>query len=87
LGFDFRGGANLEDLKSKSAIREPLRSDSRGRWLRARSYAVRKPKEYRAMEPGDLVQVDTLDVRPLAGLFWKHLTAMFSHNFGRRSNL
>jgi hypothetical protein len=26
---------------------------------------VRKPKEYRAIQPGDLVQVDTLDVRPL----------------------
>ncbi len=55
-------------------IREPLRSGSRRRWLRARPYAVRKPKEYWAMQPGDLVQVDTLDVRPLPGLVWKHFT-------------
>ena len=27
------------------------------------------------MEPGDLVQVDTLDVRPLPGVILKHFTA------------
>src|ERR1700690_3010265 len=68
-------GRMLGELKRKGAIREPLRNDSRRRrWLRARPYAVRKPKEYRAIQPGDLVQVDTLDVRPLPGLVWKHFT-------------
>jgi transposase InsO family protein len=36
---------------------------------------VRKPKEYRAVEPGDIVQVDTLDVRPVPGVVLKHFTA------------
>jgi len=68
-------GRILGELKRKGAIREPLRQGgSRRRWLRARPYAVRKPKQYRAIEPGDLVQVDTLDVRPLPGLVWKHFT-------------
>jgi putative transposase len=36
---------------------------------------VRKPKEYIAKEPGDIVEVDTLDVRPLPGIVFKHFTA------------
>ena len=38
-------------------------------------YAVRKPKGYSVVEPGDLVQVDTLDVRPLPGVILKYFTA------------
>ena len=38
-------------------------------------YAIRKPKEYVAKEPGDIVEVDTLDVRPLPGIIPKHFTA------------
>jgi putative transposase len=40
-----------------------------------RPYAIRKPKDYRARAPGDLVQVDTLDLRPLPGVVFKHFTA------------
>lgn len=40
-----------------------------------RPYAVRKPKEYQVGEPGDIVQVDTLDLRPLPGITLKHFTA------------
>ncbi len=40
-----------------------------------RPYAVRKPKDYRARKPGDIVQVDTLDLRPLPGVILKHFTA------------
>jgi putative transposase len=67
-------GRILGELKRKGVIREPLRSGSRRRWLRSRRHAVRKPKQYRAIVPGDLVQVDTLDVRPLPGLVWEHFT-------------
>lgn len=42
---------------------------------RKRPYAVRKPREYRAREPGDIVQVDTPDIRPLPGVVLKHFTA------------
>jgi putative transposase len=38
-------------------------------------YATRKPKEYMARVPGDIVEVDTLDVRPLPGVILKHFTA------------
>jgi len=40
-----------------------------------RPYAIRKPKEYLANQPGDIVEVDTLDVRPLPGIILKHFTA------------
>ena len=70
-------GRILRELKQRGVLVEPLRSGSRRprRALRPRPYAVRKPKEYRALQPGDLVEVDTLDVRPLPGVIWKHFTA------------
>ena len=40
-----------------------------------RPYAIRKPKGYQVSEPGCLVQVDTLDLRPLPGVILKHFTA------------
>ena len=40
-----------------------------------RPYAIRKPKGYRIALPGDLVQVDTLDLRPLPGVVLKHFGA------------
>jgi transposase InsO family protein len=36
---------------------------------------VRKPRAYLAKLPGDIVQVDTLDLRPLPGVVLKHFTA------------
>jgi transposase InsO family protein len=40
-----------------------------------RPYAIRKPKGYQVVDPGDLIQVDTLDLRPLPGVVLKHFTA------------
>lgn len=40
-----------------------------------RPYAVRKPKEYLSLQPGDLVQLDTLEIRPLPGMVLKQFTA------------
>jgi len=40
-----------------------------------RPWATRKPKDYLPVKPGDLVQVDTLDVRPRADCVLKHFTA------------
>ena len=40
-----------------------------------RPYACRKPASYRAIAPGDLVEVDTLDLRPVPGVILKHFTA------------
>ena len=36
---------------------------------------MRKPRHWRVSQPGDLVQLDTLDLRPLPGVVLKHFTA------------
>ena len=41
----------------------------------SRPYAVRKPRDYQVAAPGDLVQVDTADIRLLPGVVYKHFTA------------
>jgi len=69
-------GRILTRLKARGVLREPIRSGISARkrpWKRP--YAVRKPKGYSLKDPGDLVQVDTLDVRPLPGMVLKHFTA------------
>jgi transposase InsO family protein len=43
------------------------------RWQRP--YAVRKPADWTIQRPGDLVELDTLDIRPLSTLVWKQFTA------------
>ena len=70
-------GRILTHLKRHGRLVEPPRSGVPGsrRALRPRPYAVRKPKQYAVSQPGDLVEVDTLDVRPLPGLVFKQFTA------------
>src|SRR3990172_1618177 len=69
-------GRILRKLKETGKLREPPRKDP---WQRPRPfkrpYGIRKPKEYLARAPGDLVQVDTADIRPLPGVVFKHFTA------------
>jgi len=78
-GFDCSAsmvGRILHKLKERGVLREPMsnRISARKRqWQRP--YAIRKPKEYVAKKPGDIVEVDTLDVRPLPGVILKHFTA------------
>jgi len=38
-------------------------------------YVVRKLKDYQVKKPGDLIQLDTLDIRPLPGVVLEHFTA------------
>lgn len=69
-------GRILRHLRERGVLVEPPRQPVSARkrpWLRP--YAVRKPKNYSVAFPGDLVQVDTLDLRPLPGLVLKHFTA------------
>ncbi len=40
-----------------------------------RPYAIRKPSDYIPHRPGDLVQLDTLDLRPVPGVILKQFTA------------
>src|SRR3990172_11445476 len=69
-------GRILLRLRRSGELREP-----RGRGISARKrawrrpHAVRKPADFVARRPGDLVQVDTLDIRPPPGLVFKQFTA------------
>ena len=69
-------GRILSYLKARGVLKEaPRNGISTRKRLWRRPYAIRKPRGYPVMEPGDLVQVDTLDVRPLPGVMLKHFTA------------
>lgn len=69
-------GRIVSDLKARRVLKEPPRSYiSTRKRQQPRPYAIRKPKEYKIRDPGDLVEVDTLDVRPLPGVELKHFTA------------
>jgi putative transposase len=69
-------GRILKYLKNRGVLKEPVRNHISARKRpQNRPYAVRKPKEYRAQEPGDIIQVDTMDVRPLPGVSFKHFAA------------
>jgi putative transposase len=70
-----RVGRILSYLKARGIVREPIRAIKARvrRWKRP--YGVRKPKDYQVEAPGDLVQLDTLDVRPEPGVALKQFTA------------
>jgi putative transposase len=69
-------GRILAHLKRTGQLREaPNPSVRVVRRPVQRPYAVRKPKDYAVKRPGDLVQVDTMDVRPLPGVVFKQFTA------------
>lgn len=69
-------GRILKQLKERGVLREPPRNGvATSRHRHPRPYATRKPRDYPVAKPGDLVQVDTLDVRPLPGMVLKHFTA------------
>jgi transposase InsO family protein len=69
-------GRILKRLKERGVLREPPANGiSTRKRQRQRPYGVRKPKEYQAQLPGDLVEIDTLDVRPIPGVVLKHFTA------------
>lgn len=70
-------GRILTHFKKRGLLVEPLRcsvGSSRARHRR-RPWATRKPKEYGPSQPGDLVQVDTMDLRPVPGIVLKQFTA------------
>ena len=69
-------GRILAYLKARGVLREAILSyiSVRKRHPK-RPYAVRKPKEYPITVPGDLVELDTLDVRPLPGVVFKHFSS------------
>lgn len=69
-------GRILAYARKRGILREPVLSYvSAGKRSRKRPYAIRKPKDYQAKQPGDIVELDTLDLRPLPGVTLKHFTA------------
>lgn len=69
-------GRILTRLKQRGVLREgPLARRPVLRRARFRRYAVRKPRSWGVAQPGDLVQVDTLELRPVPGVVVKQFTA------------
>jgi len=69
-------GRILSRLKQRGVLHEPPRLRVRRlRRARGRRYAVRRPRAWSVQRAGDLVQVDTLELRPLPGVVLKQFTA------------
>jgi len=69
-------GRIIRRLKDRGLLKEPVKNHvSVHRRALKRPYAIRKPKDYDVVQPGDLIQLDTLDIRPLPGVVLKHFTA------------
>ena len=69
-------GRIISRLKAQGVLREAVRNhvSAHRRGIR-RPYGIRKPKDYQISKPGDLIQLHTLDIRPLSGVILKHFTA------------
>ena len=69
-------GRTIKRLKDRGVLKEPIPNfiSSKKRYLK-RAWGIRKPDDFQAKEPGDLVQLDTLDIRPVAGLVRKQFTS------------
>ena len=71
-------GRILRYLKRRGILLEPPRPAvllRQRRKLRKRPWAVRKPKYWRIREPGDLVEIDTKEIRMRHGVVLKHFSA------------
>jgi len=71
-------GRILHYLKQRGALYDPPRvpvAKRSRRKLRRRPWAMRKPKFWPLQQPGDLVEIDTKELRPTRGLVLKHFTA------------
>jgi transposase InsO family protein len=69
-------GRILVHLKKSWQLVEPLRRISSRRRSWQRLYARRKPREYIPTRPGDIIQLDTVDIRPVPGVILKQFTAV-----------
>ena len=69
-------GRILAHLTRRGLLVEPPRHRLRPQSRHPRPYAVRKPKDVQPTQPGDLVQLDTMQLRPLPGVVRYHFTAV-----------
>jgi transposase InsO family protein len=71
-------GRILSDLKRRGALVEarPMAAGRKARKkMRGRPWARRKPRFWPLRRPGDLVQLDTKEIRPQRGVVLKHFSA------------
>lgn len=71
-------GRILSALKRRGALHEPPKPGlllRQHRKLRKRPWAVRKPKNWPSEHPGDLVEIDTKEIRMHRGILLKHFSA------------
>lgn len=68
-------GRILAYLQASGQLVEPVRAVAPRTRRQARPHARRKPRTYQATAPGDLIQLDTMDLRPVPGTILKHFTA------------
>lgn len=69
-------GRILTSLRQHGALSTPvLFRVKRRRGMAGRPWALRKPKDYAVQNPGDLVQLDTMDLRPSPNVVLKQFTA------------
>ena len=69
-------GRILRTLQRRGDLVEPVLPRLRPHSRHARPYAVRKPREHPVVAPGDLVQVDSMHLRPLPGVERRQFTAV-----------
>jgi len=69
-------GRILTSLRQRGVLTAPVRFRvKRRRGTANRPWALRKPQDYALEKPGDLVQLDTMDLRPAPGVVLKQFTA------------
>ena len=69
-------GRILSGLRQRGVLSAPLLLRvKRRRGTAHRPWALRKPADYAVAKPGDLVQLDTMDLRPSPGVVLKQFTA------------
>lgn len=69
-------GRILAALRRRGALVEPLRhAVTRGARAARRPHAIRKPARWPVAEPGDLVEIDTVFLRPAPGVVARQFTA------------
>ena len=69
-------GRILTHLRRRGVLSAPLLFRvKRRRGTAGRPWALRKPSDYAVEQPGDLVQLDTMDLRPAPGVVLKQFTA------------
>lgn len=69
-------GRILADLTRRRVLREPRTTRVRPHSRHARPSAIRKPQEHTVAAPGDLVQLDTMQLTPLPGVERRHFSAV-----------